>query len=122
MPLDDNGDESTREEALLRWLLPLRGALLPRTTGRNFVITSRGFFGLAPLKTKPGDEVCILEGGNIPYVLRSVNSEELTPHNVTPGEKQWFFTIVGKSYVHGVSDGEWIKDRDEADVIEVIIG
>jgi len=36
-------------------------------------------------------------------------------------EKQLFFSLVGEAYVYGVSDGEWIKDRCEDDIIEAVI-
>jgi hypothetical protein len=42
-------------------------------SGRRFMITNRGEFGLAPGGSRPGDMVCVLYGGKTPYVLRPVN-------------------------------------------------
>lgn len=118
------GGQRSEVEALLQYLLPLRIAICSRTAGKSFFITSEGYLGLGPLNSRPGDEVCVLEGGNRPFVLRSVvvdNGEMALQRTVTPRDKQRCFTLVGEAYAHGVSDGEWIADRSEADVVEVVI-
>ncbi|KAH6719359.1 hypothetical protein BKA61DRAFT_571380 [Leptodontidium sp. MPI-SDFR-AT-0119] len=45
-------------------------ACITRCHGRSFVITSKGYIGVAPLKTEIGDLVTVLEGGYLPFVLR----------------------------------------------------
>ncbi|KAF3009093.1 hypothetical protein E8E14_009078 [Neopestalotiopsis sp. 37M] len=37
---------------------------------RSFLITKRGRFGLGPLTTLLGDQVCVFNGGAVPFVLR----------------------------------------------------
>lgn len=39
----------------------------------------------------PGDQVCILFGGNTPFVLRPCNE---------------YYQLVGECYIHGMMDGE----------------
>jgi hypothetical protein len=51
-----------------------------------------GFLGLGPAEVEPGDVVCILSGGNLPYVVRPLSQDE--------------FTFLGPSYVHGIMNGE----------------
>ncbi|KAK5652708.1 hypothetical protein OQA88_10302 [Cercophora sp. LCS_1] len=110
------------EEDLLQFLLPLRLAVLPRINGRSFFITTKGFFGNGPLKSRPGDEICILEGSqHILYLVRPVARDELASYDISPVKKQRFFRLVGEAYVHGVSDGEWINVQCEDDVIEAVI-
>lgn len=120
MPLE-TCDRTPSDQERLQYLLPMRLALLPRTAGRNFIITSKGYFGLAPLKSRPGDDVCVLEGGTTPFVLRAVQDSELGQYGMTPKERQRVFKLVGECYVHGVSDGEWIDGQKKEDVIEVAI-
>jgi hypothetical protein len=60
--------------------------------GRKVFVTQRGFLGLGPAETEPGDVVCILFGGNLPYVVRPLDQDE--------------FTFLGPSYVHGIMNGE----------------
>lgn len=110
------GKLQTEMETLLQYLFPLRFALNSTTTGKGFFITARGYLGLGPLNSKPGDEVCVLEGAPVPYVLRSAGNL----HGMTT-DKQRHFTLVGEAYVHGVSDGEWIVGRSEADIVEVVL-
>ncbi|KAF2810809.1 HET-domain-containing protein [Mytilinidion resinicola] len=57
---------------------------------RPFISTS-GFVGLAPLRVQVGDVVCILLGGDVPYLLRKC------------GES---YILVGEAYVHGIMYGE----------------
>jgi len=111
----------TQDEALLEYLLSFRRAALSRTAGRNFFITDKGYFGLGPWKSQIGDEICVLEGGMVPFVLRAVPEEELAAAKVVPEERQRFFTVIGESYVHGVSDGEWIGKQSEEDVFTAIL-
>ncbi|KAH7409330.1 heterokaryon incompatibility protein-domain-containing protein [Cadophora sp. MPI-SDFR-AT-0126] len=62
---------------------------------RQFFITGNGRMGLGPKGLLPEDHVCILFGGDTPYVLRKT-------------ESCWKF--VGECYVHGVMKGEAVKD------------
>jgi hypothetical protein len=65
---------------------------------RALLVTSKGYIGLAPWKTKRGDSVYVLHGGRTPYILR--NSAE-------PGK----YKLVGESYVYGIMGGEALKMR-----------
>jgi hypothetical protein len=67
------------------------GSLLFATVGRSCVWSDRGFLCLAPSETQPGDWICVLLGGHVIYVLRSV-------------EGSLYF--VGECYVHGFMDGQ----------------
>jgi hypothetical protein len=60
---------------------------------RRFVITERGYLGLAPDQARKGDVVAVLYGGELPMILRPLDQI---------GE----FQLVGESYVHGIMGGE----------------
>jgi len=65
---------------------------------RRFFVTRKGYMGLAPATAQKGDLVCILFGGNIPFILRRVG----------PG-----YELIGQAYVHGImayDDGEMEMD------------
>ena len=68
--------------------------------GRRFMITDLGFLGLAPLASMPGDEVCMLFGGTVPYVIRS------------EGDR---FKFIGECYVLGIMDSEVVTGLAEED-------
>jgi hypothetical protein len=76
---------------------------LPINSSYNFTTTSRGYFALVPCETLPGDLVCGLEGGYVPYILRRVTE------NVN-GDTM---AVVGPAYIHELMDGGIIKLRDE---------
>ncbi|KAK1757878.1 heterokaryon incompatibility protein-domain-containing protein [Echria macrotheca] len=120
---DGSAPLRSEEEALLQYLLPLRLALIPKTAGKSFFITSRGYFGLGPLTSKPGDAVCVVEGAAVPFVLRAVDDAELVAFAKTGrnNEKHRHFKLVGESYVHGVSDGEWIAGQSETQVVDLVL-
>lgn len=66
---------------------------------RCFVRTEDGDYGLCPPDTKPNDRLVLLQGANVPIVLR-------------PSGKNWI--LVGECYIYGVMYGElWDQDRCE---------
>jgi hypothetical protein len=65
------------------------------TIGRRFIRTTGGRMGFAPKKTQVGDRICIICGGDTPYIIRPIRS---------------FYRLLGDAYVSGVMDGE-IIDR-----------
>ncbi|KAL8916279.1 MAG: hypothetical protein Q9208_008608 [Pyrenodesmia sp. 3 TL-2023] len=52
---------------------------------RRVYMTQKGFLGIGPKIMKNGDEVCVLFGGRVPYILRPVQD-----HHV----------FIGETYVH----------------------
>lgn len=71
---------------------------------RSFAITERGFYGLVPLLTRPGDVSCILVGVDVPFILR--------PHAALN------FKLLGESYVHGVMEGQCIGMVERKEIFE----
>ncbi|KAK8041283.1 heterokaryon incompatibility protein-domain-containing protein [Apiospora phragmitis] len=65
-------------------------------SGRRFFVTEQGHMGIGPPTLKTGDEVCVLLGGEVPFVLRPV------------GERGTF-KLVGQCYTHGFMDGEAVQ-------------
>jgi hypothetical protein len=70
------------------------------TRGRKVFVTQTGFLGLGPAEVEPGDVVCILFGGNLPYMVRPLGQDE--------------FTFLGPTYVHGIMYGEAYHGVDRA--------
>lgn len=75
-----------------------RSLLLHRRTVRRCLATTRkGYLALAPQETEQGDLLCVLYGGQLPFVLRKSNS---------------YFELIGEAYVHGIMDGEVVNSRN----------
>lgn len=67
-----------------------RFSLLGNIVNQALFRTSKGWIGTGPATMATGDEVWVLYGGNMPFILRPG-----TTHN-----------FVGEAYVHGVMHGE----------------
>jgi hypothetical protein len=70
---------------------PYVNAIFEACNYRRFCVSSRKYMLLAPEETGIGDLICILLGGQTPFVLR---------------ECEGYFSLVGACYVHGIMDGE----------------
>jgi hypothetical protein len=66
--------------------------------GRSFFITEKGYYGLGPWTTKPGDICTIIMGAYVPFVLRPKESG--------------LFRLLGETYVHGTMLGELVPDLE----------
>ena len=67
------------------------------TVDRRMIIGKKGYFGLAPKDTVPGDIIWIIAGGKVPNILRP--SPNATRRDT--------FTLVGEgAYIHGIMDGQ----------------
>jgi len=69
---------------------------------RRFITTSGGYMGLAPKQTQLDDQMYILEGCNVPVVLRRC--------------QEGIYTLVGDCYIHGIMYGEAVIGVDGENV------
>ena len=59
---------------------------------RRFCITNSGALACVPKATHNGDIICVLFGGEVPYVLRPTGTGR--------------YSVVGECYLHGIMNGE----------------
>ncbi|KAH7409121.1 heterokaryon incompatibility protein-domain-containing protein [Cadophora sp. MPI-SDFR-AT-0126] len=59
---------------------------------RRFSVTRNGRLACVPRGSRVGDSICILFGGEVPYVLRPAGGG--------------YFTVIGECYVDGIMHGE----------------
>lgn len=75
--------------------------------GTRIVRTQNGFIGTVPRTARKGDLVCVLFGGQTPFVLRrDVHQEGL-------------YRLVGDCYVHGLMNGEALNMELEEQKFEI---
>lgn len=67
---------------------------------RRFCVTERGLFGLFPAGCQPGDDVFILKGGAVPFVLRPVGIPS------SGGTDEQTYRLIGDAYIRGIMYGE----------------
>jgi hypothetical protein len=66
-------------------LLTLMMAISANANGRRFLISSDNYIGLAPTEAQVGDEIFVLAGSSVPFILRPEDGHHL---------------VVGEAYVH----------------------
>ncbi|KAK0510324.1 hypothetical protein JMJ35_007718 [Cladonia borealis] len=63
-------------------------------------------FGKSCSHVLPGDMICILYGGRLPFIIREAGVVDIPHSNGDPYERQIYRLIGGDCYVHGLVDGE----------------
>jgi hypothetical protein len=77
---------------------------------RSIFLTRNGCVGSAPPAMRAGDLVVVLEGGNVPFILRKQNDGD-------------FYKLVGAAYVNGIMKGQavrkWKKKGGQRETFEI---
>lgn len=73
---------------------PYMRSLLTIFEDTLFCITEKGYIGLVPPKTEPGDVISVLFGGPTPFILRKWGLEDN------------HYCLVGSTYIHRIMEGE----------------
>ena len=92
------------DEGRAEYARPYSDAAVWRCINRSFVITEKGYLGLAPSGARKGDVISVLRGGYVPFVLRKGDHSD--------------WKLVGEAYVHGIMDGSWVREAAKEDVME----
>ena len=83
-------------------------ALWAATCSRAFFRTESGHVGLCFPHSKIGDEIWVLAGGRVPFVLRPDRDPEKTTADNTTAPRMR--ALVGECYLHGYMDGEALRE------------
>jgi hypothetical protein len=83
---------------------PFSDAAVIHCLNRSFIVTERGYLGLGRVSTKQGDIVCVLRGGNVPFILRR--------------KGYGYYELVGEAYVHGIMDGTFVRNARKEELKE----
>lgn len=95
------------------WILSISTQVGAATLNRRFFVTEKGYFGLAPATTQPGDLVCILLGGKVPYIVRKTVDAD-APNKIADMHRTTY-KFVGDAYVQGIMNGEAVQDLESDD-------
>ncbi|TLD31155.1 hypothetical protein PspLS_02941 [Pyricularia sp. CBS 133598] len=93
----------------------LKEALRRALRNRRFAVTKQGYFGLVPHWTKAGDEVCMLNGCDVPYIIRRVG-------HGGGGQgvaESYRFHFLGECYIHGMMNEE-VLTMEELELRELV--
>ena len=87
------------------------------TYGRSMFRTEAGRLGLCLPESQVGDEVWVLHGGRVPFVLRL---GDISTAKDLPGDIMRFHNFIGEAYLHGIMDGEAMSGSNSS-VEEVLL-
>jgi hypothetical protein len=105
---DLGGEQQHNYEVRKLERIKFRQSIAAATTMRRLFISREDeLLGLAPMDAQVGDMIALLEGGNVPYILR--------PKIGTGNE----WEMIGDAYVHGIMDGEAWKPDQLVDIVLV---
>lgn len=71
-----------------------------KNVGHNYCITHKGYVAWAPKEAREEDQICLLEGSRLPFVLRLKNGEKV---GYMPS-----YELLGDCYLHGMMRGPGI--------------
>lgn len=105
--------DKEKEDELQKRMIPFTTSIQEAQKGRRFALLSgwggrktkvgdRGFIASVPYNAEKQDLVVMLEGFSTPFVLRKCEEDS--------GDE---YRLVGDCYVHGVMDGEMLRDVGE---------
>ncbi|KAK0117365.1 hypothetical protein ONS96_013195 [Cadophora gregata f. sp. sojae] len=80
------------QEPLRSQLLQIETAVNSRAEGWRMFTTENSRMGQGLRSTQNGDTICVLDGGELPYIIREVGSGQ--------------YRFIGSCYVHGLMEGE----------------
>ncbi|KAL8883267.1 MAG: hypothetical protein Q9192_007300 [Flavoplaca navasiana] len=67
-------------------------------------VTATGYVGLGHWETVEEDEVHLVQGSDVPYLLRKTDA---------------YYQLVSQAYVHGIMDGELVDDNTEFQWLDI---
>ena len=70
-------------------------AFAKRLSNAVFCVTKRGYAGLVPRASRVGDEIVVLHGGLVPFVVRRQAWRDPVD-----------YSLIGECYVHGIIKGK----------------
>jgi hypothetical protein len=65
---------------------------------RRMITSDKGYFGLAPALTQPGDKICVLLGCSRPVIIRKHSGS---------------YEFIGPAYIHGIMHGEVMSASED---------
>lgn len=97
------------DESKTEWTRHVYDVVIPKLVHTRFFLTKHGFMGIGPAETAVRDKVFVLRGGRIPFILRRSEKEENRQKDCYH-PPELCFRLIGQSYVHGIMDGQALKD------------
>lgn len=89
-------------------------------TGRRIFVTEQGRIGLGPKWMEEGDEVWVLFGSSVPFILRPLPNGRSTKHEHEVDPTRNNHIVVGDCYVDGIMFGEAVQETTAGQTVYLI--
>lgn len=83
-------------------------------TARRFATTKKGYMGLTPRGAMLGDEIAVILGASVPFLVRRV----VLPHEHNEARNDRY-QLLGECYLHGIMSGEVMASMPESEMREI---
>ncbi|KAK5949501.1 hypothetical protein OHC33_009494 [Knufia fluminis] len=101
---------------------------------RLFVTGEKQYLGLGAMSMEVGDEVWVVKGSKVPFLLRKISEEEEEEEdededteaasnkdkNTGSQRRRTYYKYIGDLYVHGIMHGEAVDDAGELETVVLI--
>lgn len=81
------------------------------TAYRRFFLTRKGEMGLAPPCTRPGDEVYVLHGGNVPFIVRTIGKKLREEGSLSTVYR----VLAGDCFLDGIMFGQALESAHRSE-------
>jgi len=100
-------------EALPGEILAAKDAFVLASLNRKFFVTRRGYMGIGPKDMWLDDEVHVLSGTSVPFVMRKVTGgADASTVDLVAEDGLALYRMIGECYVHGIMQGEATRKED----------
>jgi hypothetical protein len=90
------GHESALDEVARLRAMRFATAMKLMSIQRSVGLTHKGYIASVPGHAEPGDFICVLFGGKVPFIIR-------------PEARESRYVLLGDTYVHGIMKGEAVE-------------
>ncbi|KAM7205118.1 Heterokaryon incompatibility protein (HET) domain containing protein [Naviculisporaceae sp. PSN 640] len=111
----EDGFEMTEElsEMLLTYGPFIEGSMTTVGEARRFCRTEAGRLGQVRKEARVGDSVCVVFGAEVPYIIRRKEDKGAE-------EEEVLYELVGDCYIHGIMQGETLKD-ERYETVDIVL-
>ncbi|KAK4182912.1 hypothetical protein QBC35DRAFT_135831 [Podospora australis] len=103
-----NSDQAVKENMWRYWRTAAAFSLR-LGHGARYCRTSRGYAGLVPYETKPGDVAAIVHGAVVPFIFRAAEEANGVQGDGGEDKGEKAFSLIGECYIHGLMHGEGLR-------------
>jgi hypothetical protein len=109
---EDDANNEVSEEDIRAFIYLAKGTL----QRRRLFITKNGLLGLASADIRQGDQITILLGSDMPFVMRDCDQDSMEPKGIEQESDNVPKQLISEAYVHGAMDGRRVASSAKSSI------